>query len=180
MRRAIVEKQNSAYSMNFTLDSESIDGQLSFMITNMLTGKAILKGDSTTVAAKYDLYIASDYDNYPIIIFVNEGTVTFLDLANKEYDEVIQYVLKYFQDNPNIDKRLLPIWLQRISDEWLVEKSLNYNDWQGWLNTKDDSSPPSPSDSLIWSYRKYLHDFSPGSNIPWFYKYWGLEIYVRY
>ena len=66
--------------------------------------------------------------------------MTFINMK-QSYEKVIKAILKFFEQNDDVDPRLMPLYIQRITgwylrNHWRDERG----DWCNWFNEADSVS----------------------------------------
>lgn len=107
--------------------------------------------DNNHISKKFDLYSFNRINNRSYVAMINGDKCTFLDIKRQSYDEILQCLVKYFKKNPNIDTRLLPLYVQLVTLEYLWNKRSfgEYGPWRQWFD--DDMTDP-----IVKEYSKYL------------------------
>lgn len=77
---------------------------------------------------------------YVHMLLVNGEKMTFIDMS-QSFEQVVKELLKYFKTNPNVDKRLLPLYTEKITywflrNHWRDERG----EWYDWFNEQDSVS----------------------------------------
>jgi len=80
----------------------------------------------------------SNADNH--ILLINGVDMTFINMK-QSYEKVIRAILRFFGQNDDIDPRLMPLYIQRITgwylrNHWQDERG----DWFDWFNEADSVS----------------------------------------
>ena len=118
----------------------------------------ITEGD---IANSHNAYVFRFSSSSPMceIIFTNNGEIEYIPEYNYRdktylgYDYYVDKVIDYFDRNPNIDKKLLPIYIQAITEfqsTSLTDLS-QFGEWHDWGGTPDGKE-----DSISRVYSKYL------------------------
>lgn len=129
-------------SLGLSIDIESVN------LWNMLTNKRIV--DYNHITKKIDLY-SFNIGNKSYVAMINGNKCTFLDVAHQSYDKVLKCLLIYFKNNPNIDERLHPLYVQLITLQYIWNHR-SYDErgpWYKWF-TEDMTDP------IVKEYGKYL------------------------
>ncbi len=122
---------------------------LGFFMRDLYTG-ARVDGDTTFVGKKFGIYGANLLHNQGQLVLTNGNTITFARIGYMDYDEVLMYLIQYFKDN-DIDERLLPIYVNRVSKLWLnnARSYHEFGKWYKWFNEPE-------KDSIAKEYGKYM------------------------
>ena len=143
LRREIVAKSNQEY-----MDADRL------VIAPVLDSDSVFLTNEAYTCKPYDILIIFDR-SYPTgtfsdMLLVNNDEWTILEI-NQTYSEMIEDVLEYFEINDEIDKRLLPIYIQKVTKEYLYEYMGNsqYGPWRSWSSQK-------PQDTIAVQYGKYM------------------------
>ena len=118
----------------------------------------ITEGD---IANSHHVYVIKFASSSPMreIVFTNNGEVEYIPKYNCRdrtylgYDYYVDKVIDYFGRNSNIDKKLLPIYIQAITEfqsTSLTDLS-QFGEWHDWGGTPDGKE-----DSISRVYSKYL------------------------
>ena len=118
----------------------------------------ITEGD---IANSHHVYVIKFASSSPMreIVFTNNGEVECIPKYNCRdrtylgYDYYVDKVIDYFDRNPNIDKKFLPIYIQAITEfqSTATVELANYGPWSEW-----EGSYGNKQDSIGRVYSKYL------------------------
>lgn len=107
------------------------------------------------IANSYNMYFFKFIGTNPqYVLLTNHGKLEIITVRDDGgYESLIKKIFKYFKDNPNIDERLLPLYVQELTKEYVVQK-LGYSQdgpWRQWEDNTYDKV-----DSIGRIYNKYL------------------------
>lgn len=110
---------------------------LGFFIYDLYTG-ARIDEDTTFVGKQFGIYNVHLLNNQSELVLTNGSNFTFVRISYMDYDEVLMYLIQYFKDN-DIDERLLPIYVNRVSRLWLnnARRYHQFGKWYKWFNEPD-------------------------------------------
>jgi len=143
LKREIVAKSQRNY-----IDAERL------VIASVLASDSIFLADEEYTCKQYDILVIFDRSYttgiHSDMLLVNNSEWTILSIY-QPYSDIIKKVLEYFEVNDNIDKRLLPIYIQKITKRFLTEKFGNdqTGPWHDWLLKR-------PQDTIALQYGKYM------------------------
>lgn len=105
-------------------------------IRDLLTNTDI--DSNSYVSKRFGIYGVHEFRRPSELILINGGSFTYESISYMSYEEVLLYIIQYFKDN-NIDERLLPIYINRVSKVWLNNKRSfdQYGTWYDWFNEPD-------------------------------------------
>lgn len=105
-------------------------------IRDLLTNTDI--DSNSYVSKRFGIYGVHEFRLPSELILTNGGSFTYERISYMSYEEVLLYIIQYFKDN-NIDERLLPIYINRVSKVWLNNKRSfdQYGKWYDWFNEPD-------------------------------------------
>ncbi len=122
---------------------------LGFFIYDLYTGN-IINDDINFTGKKYGIYKVNLLHQPGELILTNGGSFTYVRISEMSYEEVLLYIIQYFKDN-DIDERLLPIYINRISKVWLWGTAgyHEFGKWYDWFNEPD-------KDDIAKEYKEYM------------------------
>ena len=124
------------------------------IIAPVLDSDSVFLTDEAYTCKPYDILIIRDRSHFTgtfsDMLLVNNDEWTILEIA-QPYSEMIEEVLEYFEINDEIDKRLLPIYIQKVTKRYLYEYFGNaqFGSWRSWSSQK-------PQDTIAVQYSKYM------------------------
>ena len=120
----------------------------------------ITEGD---IANSHNAYVFRFSSSSPMceIIFTNNGEIEYIPEYNYRdktylgYDYYVDKVIDYFDRNPNIDKKLLPLYIQAITEfkSTAAVELDQAGSWSQWLGVGYNYNN---QDSIGRAYSKYL------------------------
>lgn len=122
---------------------------LLIFIRDLYTGARVDK-DTTFIGKKFGIYGANLLHNQSELVLTNGSNFTFARISYMDYDKVLMYLIQYFKDN-DIDERLLPIYVNRVSKLWLnnARSYHQFGEWYVWFNEPE-------KDSIAMEYGEYM------------------------
>jgi hypothetical protein len=106
------------------------------------------------VSRKYDIYLIEMFGTRVTgtVMFTNGSEFEFVNPKKTDYEDYMMWVIDYFKRNPDIDKRLMPIYVQQITWEYLRWHAAIDESGQLWRSWFDED----PRDSIATEYRPFL------------------------
>lgn len=117
-------------------------------IRDLLTNTDI--DSNSYVSKRFGIYGVHEFRRPSELILINGGSFTYESISYMSYEEVLLYIIQYFKDN-DIDERLLPIYINRVSKVWLNDNRRfdQYGKWYDWFNEPD-------KDDIAKEYKEYM------------------------
>lgn len=88
----------------------------------------------------YRILLSGDSGANNHILLITGHKMTFIN-TNNSYNDVVEAVLHFFEKNNEVDQRLMPLYIQKITwwylrNHWKDERG----EWHDWFNKKDSIS----------------------------------------
>lgn len=133
-----------------TIRFEMGSDEPSLTILNLLNLKRVTS--KKYVSSKYGLFAFSTIGNKSDILLTYQGKYTFINISEMSYASILKTIINYFDKFPDIDKRLMPIYVQKITLQylWNVRSYDQYGPWRRWFG--EDKT-----DLIAKEYSKYLY-----------------------
>lgn len=119
-------------------------------IRNLLTRERIT--DRNYMSDQFGIYSFNSSNNISHVFLINGDKYSIIEMGFPTYEQIIEKVLKYFRKNPEVDKRLLPLYIQKITLQYLWNHG-GYDDFGPWRKWFDKNT----TDSIALKYRDYLY-----------------------
>lgn len=101
--------------------------------------------DSSYICHKYGIFLVRLNDmlnrkDRSALLLTNGGKCEYLNQSRlSSYDELLHIIKNYFRRNPDIDERLLPIYINRASAVFLKDRAyfVQGGIWRSWFDNED-------------------------------------------